>query len=94
MHYLEELAPDQPPCCALNERLQKYKAPTEKYIVQDGGTVLLLPAGLTDVQLKQALLPYEKYKVRSQQNGGAALLDRRENELGYTLQGSAAEVCT
>ena len=55
---------------------QKYMAPTEKYIVQDGGTVLLLPAGLTDVQLKQALLPYEKYKVRNQQMARVALLDK------------------
>ena len=50
--------------------MKKYKAPTEKYIVQDGGTALLLPADLTTQQLQEAMKPYQRYKVRSKSMDG------------------------
>ena len=52
--------------------LQKYKAPTEKYIVQDGGTALLLPADLSTIQLQEAMKPYQRYKVRQAQGMGSS----------------------
>ena len=53
-------------CTAFFPTLQKYKAPTEKYIVQDGGTALLLPADLSTHQLQEAMKPYQRYKVSLQ----------------------------
>ena len=47
--------------------MQKYKAPREKYIVQDGGTALMLPADLSTIQLQEAMKPYQRYKVRHAQ---------------------------
>ena len=47
-----------------------YKVPTEKYIVQDGGTALLLPADISTIQLQEALKPYQRYKVRQAQGMG------------------------
>ena len=41
----------------------KYKTLAEKYIVQDGGTALLLPSTLSTDELQEALKPYEKFKV-------------------------------
>ena len=56
-------SPGQCPVTPAAVTPQKYKVPTEKYIVQDGGPALLLPASLTTKELQAALKPYEQYKV-------------------------------
>jgi len=47
----------------MNAPTQKYETVTEKYIVQDGGPALLIPATLSTQRLVEALGPYRKYKV-------------------------------
>ena len=47
-----------------------YKEPLEKYVVQDGGTVLLLPAGLSSKNLELVMSKYSEYKVRTVGWGG------------------------
>lgn len=42
---------------------QTVKVPTEKWVAQDGGTVLLLPPGLKESELRQALANYTHFKV-------------------------------
>eukprot|EP00798_Chlamydomonas_sp_ICE-L_P010619 gene10619-12294_t len=44
---------------------EEYKIPQEKYSVQDGGTVLLLPAMLSSDSLLIAMKPYKRFKAGS-----------------------------
>lgn len=43
--------------------LQNATQPTEKWVVQEGGLVVVLPAKLTEGQIREVLKPYSAYKV-------------------------------
>ena len=53
-----------PPAASSSFPMQTVTKPVEKWVVQEGGLVVVVPANLTQGAVKELLKPYTQYKVR------------------------------